>query len=63
MILYRSLVCTLYHLVVVVGGWLLKRLKFSKKLGGFQGSAIILVMRNRKCPLELSGESFEREQA
>lgn len=33
-ILYRSMECTLYHLVWVVGEWLVKKLKIVKKLSG-----------------------------
>ena len=41
MILYRSMECTLYHLVLVVGGWLVKKLKIVEKLSGLYGSATI----------------------
>lgn len=41
MVLYRSMVRNFYHLVLVVGWWLLKRVKFFEKLSGFQGSATI----------------------
>ena len=40
-ILYRSMIRNLYHLVLVVGVWLLKRLKIFENLSGFQGSATI----------------------
>ena len=32
---------TYYHLVLVVGVWLLKKLKFYENLSGFQSSATI----------------------
>ena len=33
--LYRSMERILYHLVLVVGGWLVKMLKIVEKLSGF----------------------------
>ena len=41
MILYRSTIRNLYHLVLVVGVWLLKKCKIFEYLSGFQGSATI----------------------
>ena len=35
------MICNLYHLVLVVSVWLLKRLKIFENLSGFQGSATI----------------------
>ncbi len=39
--LYRSMERILYHLVLVVGGWLLKMLKIVEELSGLYGSATI----------------------
>ncbi len=39
--LYRSMERILYHLVLVVGGWLVKMLKIVEKLSGLYGSATI----------------------
>ena len=44
MILYRSTECILYHLVWVVGGWLVKMLKIVEKLSGLYGSATIVAI-------------------
>ena len=41
--LYRSMERILYHLVLVVGGWLVKMLKIVEKLGGLYGSAAITI--------------------
>lgn len=35
------MICNLYHPVLVIGEWLLKKLNKSKKLRGFQGSGTI----------------------
>ena len=37
----------LYHLVLVVGVWLLKKLKIFENLSGFQGSATIVVAEEK----------------
>ena len=42
MILYRSMECIIYHLLLVVVVWLVKMLKIVEKLGGLYGSATIL---------------------
>ena len=41
MISYRFSISNLYHLVLVVGVWLLKKLKIFENLSGFQCSATI----------------------
>ena len=41
MILYRSMECIIYHLLLVVVVWLVKMLKIVEKLGGLYGSATI----------------------
>ena len=41
MILYRFRVLNLYHLVLVFGMWLLKKMKIFENLSGFQGSGTI----------------------
>ena len=41
MILYQSMKRIFYHLVLVVGGWLVKMLKIVEKLSGLYGSATI----------------------
>ena len=41
MILYRSIILNLHHLVLVVDVWLLKKVKIFESLNGFQGSATI----------------------
>ena len=40
MILYRSVICHLYHQVLVVGVWLLK---IFENISGFQGSSLIVL--------------------
>ena len=41
MILYRFGICNVDHLVLVVGMWLLEKMKIFENLSGFQGSATI----------------------
>ena len=41
MILYRSKEYSLYHLVLVFGGWLVNKSKIVEKLSGLYGSATI----------------------
>ena len=49
MILYRSMKCIFYHLMLVVDVWLVKMLKIVEKLSGLYGSATIEQCSNCHC--------------